>query len=67
MSSKLENAQGAGAVDSSDSANVDESESDSDAVSDAGFPTSSSKQALTHLANLDNRASKPSRIGRGTD
>ena len=48
-------------------ADVDELESDSDAVSDAGFAPSSSKQAFTHLGNLDTRALKPSRIGRETD
>ena len=60
-------AQGTGAVHPSHSADVDELESDSDAVSDAGFSTSPSKQACTHLGNLDTRALKPSRIGRETD
>ena len=48
-------------------ADVHESESDSDAVSDACFPPSPSKQAFTHLGNLDTRTLKPSRIGRETD
>src|ERR1700761_7325741 len=56
-----------GAVHHSHPADVDESESDSDAVSDAGFAPSPSKQAFTHLGNLDTRALKPSRIGRQTD
>ena len=60
-------AQGTGAVHHSHPADVDESESDSDAVSDAGFAPSPSKQAFTHLGNLDTRALKPSRIGRETD
>ena len=60
-------AQGTGAVHHSHPADVDESESDSDAVSDAGFSPSSSKQAFTHLGNLDTRALKPSRIERETD
>ena len=60
-------AQGTGAVHPSHSVDVDESESDSDAVSDAGFSPPSSKQAFTHLANLDTRALKPSRIGRETN
>jgi len=60
-------AQGTGAVHPSHSADVDESESDSDAVSDAGFSPPPSKQAFTHLGNLDTRALKPSRIGRETD
>jgi len=54
-------------VHPSHSADVDESESDSDAVSDAGFSPPPSKQAFTHLGNLDTRALKPSRIGRETD
>ena len=49
------------------SAEVDELESDSDAVSDASFSPPPSKQAFTHLSNLDTRALKPSRIGRETD
>ena len=48
-------------------ADVDESESYSDAISDAGFAPSPSKQAFTHLGNLDTCALKPSRIGRETD
>jgi len=60
-------AQGTGAVHPSNSADVDESESDSDAVSDAGFSPPPSKQAFTHLGNLDTLALKPSRIGRETD
>ena len=60
-------AQGTGAVHPSHSTDVDESESDSDAVSDAGFSPPPSKQAFTHLGNLDTRALKPSRIGRETD
>ena len=51
----------------SHSTDVDESELDSDAVSDAGFSPPSSKQPFTHLGNLDNPALKPSRIGRETD
>ena len=46
-------AQGTGAVHPSHSRDVDESESDSDAVSDAGFSPPPSKQAFTHLGNLD--------------
>ena len=46
-------AQGTGAVHPSHSADVDESESDSDAVSDAGFSLPPSKQAFNHLGNLD--------------
>ena len=38
------------------------SESYSDAVSDAGLSLSSSKQAFTHLGNLDTPVLKPSRI-----
>jgi len=53
-------AQGTGAVHPSHSADVNESESDSDAVSDAGFSPPPSKQAFTHLGNLDTRALKPS-------
>jgi len=60
-------AQGTGAVHPSHSADVDESESDSDAVSNAGFSPPPSKQAFTHLGNLDNCALKPSRIGREID
>jgi len=60
-------AQGTGAEHPSHSADVDESESDSHAVSDAGFSPPASKQAFTHLGNLDTRAFKPSRIGRETD
>ena len=60
-------AQGTGALHPSHSADVDISESDSDTVSDAGFSTSPSMQAFTHLCNLDTRALKPSRIGRETD
>ena len=48
-------------------ADVDESESDSDAVSDASFAPSYSKSAFIHLGNLDTCALKPSRIGRETD
>ena len=48
-------------------ADVDELESDSDAVSDAGFLPSPSKQAFTHLGNLDTGALKPSPIERETD
>ena len=51
----------------SHSTDVEESESDSDAVSDAGFSPRPCKQAFTHLGNLDTRALKPSRIGRETD
>jgi len=64
---KRSTAQGTGAVHPSHSADVDESESDSDAVSDAGFSPPPSKHAFTHLGNLDTRALKPSRIGRETD
>jgi len=53
-------AQGTGAVHPSYSVDVDESESDSDAVSDAGFSPPPSKQAFTHLGNLDTRALNPS-------
>ena len=60
-------AQGTGAVHPSHSADIDESKSKSDAISDAGFSTSPSKQAFTHLGNLDTRALKPSRIGREID
>jgi len=60
-------AQGTGAVHHSHLADVDESESDSDAVSDAGFSPPPCKQAFTHLGNLDTRALKPSRIGSETD
>jgi len=60
-------AQGTGALHPSHSADVDESESDSDAVSDAAFSPPPSKPAFTHLGNLDTRALKPSRIGRETD
>jgi len=60
-------AQGTGAVNPSHSADVDESESDSDAVSDARFSPPPSKQGFTHLGNLDTRALKPSRIARETD
>jgi len=49
-------AQGTRAVHPSHSADVDESESDSDAVSDAGFSPPPSKQAFPHLGNLDTRA-----------
>jgi len=60
-------AQGTGAVHPSHSADVHESESGSDAVSDAGFSPPPSKQAFTHLGDWDTRALKPSRIGRETD
>ena len=60
-------APGIGAVHPSHSTDVDELQSDSDAVSDAGFSTSPSKQAFTHLGNLDTSVLKPSRIGRETD
>ena len=60
-------AQGSGAVHSSYSTDVNESESDSDAISDSGFSPPPSKQAFTHLGNFDTRALKPSRIGRETD
>ena len=60
-------APGTGAVHFSHSTDVDESESDSGAVSDAGFSPPLSKQAFTHLGTLDTRALKPSRIGRETD
>ena len=60
-------AQGTGAVHNSHPADVDKSESDSHAVSDAGFAPSPSQHAFTHLGNLDTRALKPSRIGRETD
>ena len=60
-------AQGTVAVHSSHSTDVDQSESDSNAVSDAGFSPPPSKQAFTHLGNLDTRALKPSGIGRETD
>ena len=59
--------QGTAVVHPSHSADVDELESDSDAVSDAGFSPPPSKQAFTHLGNLDTRTLKPSRIGRETD
>ena len=49
------------------STDVNQSESDSDAVSDAGFSNSPSKQAVIHLGNLDTHALKPSRIERETD
>ena len=48
-------------------ADFDESESDSDAVSDTGVSLSPSKPAFTHLGNLDTRALKPSQIGSETD
>jgi len=54
-------------VHPSHSADVDESESDSDAVSDAGFSPPPTTQAFTHLGNLNTRALKPSQIGRETD
>jgi len=60
-------AQGTGAVHPSHSADFDESESDSDAVSDPGFSPPPHKQAFTHLGNLNTRALKPCRIGRETD
>ena len=60
-------AQGTGAVHHSYLADVDEWESDSDAVSDAGFAPSPSKQAFSHLGNLETRVLKPSQIGRETD
>jgi len=60
-------AQVTGAVHPRHSADVDESESDSDEVSNAGFSPPPSKQAFTHLGNLDTRALKPSPIGRETD
>ena len=60
-------AQGTGAVHSSHATDVDESESDSDAVSDAGFSPPPSKHAFTHVDNLDTGALKPSRIGREID
>ena len=60
-------AQGTEALHPSYSTDVDESESDPDAVSDAGFSPPPSKQAFTHLSNLETRALKPSRIGRETD
>ena len=60
-------AQGTGGVDPSHSTDVDESESASDAVSDAGFSPLPIKQAFIHLRNLDTRALKPSQIGRETD
>jgi len=59
--------QGTAVVHPSHSADVDELESDSDAVSDAGFSPPGIKQAFTHLDNLETRALKPSRIGRETD
>ena len=46
---------------------VDQLESDSHAVSDAGLLPSPSKQGVTLLGNLDTRALKPSRIERETD
>ena len=51
----------------SHSADVDESESDSDAISNASFSTPPSKPAFTHLGNLDTRALKARGIGRETD
>ena len=60
-------AQVTGVVHPSHSADVDKLESDCDAVSDAGFSTSLSKQAFTHLGNLDTRALKLSRKGREID
>ena len=59
-------AQGTVVVHACRSPHVDESESDSDAFSDAGFSLPRSKQAFPHLRNLDIRASKPSRIERET-
>ena len=59
--------QGTGAVHRTHSPDVHELESDSDAVSDAGFSPSASKQAFTLLGNLDTRALNPSRIVRETD
>ena len=52
-------AQGTGAVRPRHSTDVDQSESDSEAVSDTGFSPPPSKQASTHLGNLDTRALKP--------
>ena len=63
----MSTAQGSGAVHPSHSVDVDESESDSDDVSDAGFSPPPSKQGFTHVGNLDNCALKPSRIERETD
>ena len=60
-------AQGTRAVHSTHSTDVDESESGSDAISDAGFSPTPTKQAFTHLGNLDTGALKPNRIGRETD
>ena len=51
----------------SHSTDVNESESDSDALSNASFSRPPSKEAFTHLGNLDTSALKPSRIGRETD
>jgi len=56
----MSTAEGTGAVYPRHSADVDESESDSDAISDAGFSPPPSKEAFTHLGNLDTRALKPS-------
>ena len=53
-------APGTGAVHTSHSTDVAETESVSDAVSDAGFSPPPSKQAFTHHRNLDTRALKPS-------
>ena len=60
-------AQGIGAVHPRHSMDVDELESNSHAVSDAGFSPPPSKQAFTHICNLDSRILKPSRMGRETD
>jgi len=60
-------AQETGAVHPSYSADLDESESDCDEVSDARFSPPPSKQAFSHLGNLDTGALKSSRIGRETD
>ena len=60
-------AQGNRAVHDSHPADVYESESDSDAISNASFAQCPSKQAFTHLGNLDTHALKPSQIRRETD
>ena len=64
---KRSTAQETGAVHPSHSTDINESESDSDSVSDAGFSPPSSKQAFTHLGNLDTPSLKPSRIGTATN
>ena len=56
-----------GAVHHRHAADVEESESDSDAVSDTSFSPSLSQPDFTHLWNLDTGALKPSRIERETD